>query len=137
MTMFLPALSLGFLPNLKGVYLFNNWCFLILFLLQLVTILLFRLLIYVTILTPTIPPSVANSTMPFRLNLSFNSFMGSIPNSLTQYPSLTILALQQKNISWGQLGHHLRVRGWIDKIYIYIYIYIYIIKGIFCYYGGH
>ncbi|XP_059459894.1 uncharacterized protein LOC132189257 [Corylus avellana] len=38
-TMFLPAPSLGFLPNLKGVYLFNNWRFLILFLLQLAIVL--------------------------------------------------------------------------------------------------
>ena len=83
-------------------------------------------------LSDSIPPSIGNYPLLQTLDLSnishwenpsqccklnhaiqtqssFNSLMGSIPNSLTRSPSLTILALQQKNISWGRLGHPLRV----------------------------
>ncbi|RVW63191.1 leucine-rich repeat receptor-like protein kinase IMK2 [Vitis vinifera] len=113
MTIFLLALSLrslGFLPNLRGVYLFNNrlsgsvppsigYC-----------LLLQTLDVSNNLLTGTIPPSLANSTKLYRLNLSFNSFFGSIPVSLTQSHSLIFLALQHNNLSgsipntWGGTG---------------------------------
>src|SRR5437868_1102619 len=72
--------SLGFLPDLRGVYLFNNRLS--------GTIppsigncpLLQALDLSNNLLSGTIPPSLANSTKLLRLNLSFNAITGPIPS---------------------------------------------------------
>nr|KYP73099.1 putative inactive receptor kinase At2g26730 family [Cajanus cajan] len=58
--------------------------------------------------------SLGNATKLYWLNLSFNSFSGPIPTSLTSLTSLTYLSLQHNNLSgsipnsWGEisLGHN-------------------------------
>uniref|UniRef100_A0A0E0KB84 Leucine-rich repeat-containing N-terminal plant-type domain-containing protein n=1 Tax=Oryza punctata TaxID=4537 RepID=A0A0E0KB84_ORYPU len=93
--------SLGFLPDLRGVYLFKNRfssavpasianC---------VALLLTAFDASNNLLTGAIPPSLANSTKLMHLNLSHNTISGDIPPELADSPSLVFLSLSHNKLS--------------------------------------
>ncbi|CDP19308.1 unnamed protein product [Coffea canephora] len=99
--------SLGLLPNLRGVQLFNNRFSGSIPPTLGLSPLLQSLDFCNNSLSGTIPATLANSTKLFRLNFSYSSLSGSIPTSLTQSQSLIFLALEHNNLSgsipdsWG------------------------------------